>query len=120
MQARATRLVYDCKKLNYEKRLKYTGLISLSERRIRGDLIEVFKMLKGFSAVNYSTWFKLSGNSRTRGHCFKLVKARSKLDIRKNFFSQRVINAWNGLPSNVVEAESVNAFKNRYDKFRQV
>src|SRR5688572_32692297 len=58
VQARATRLVYDCKNLNYENRLKYTGLLSLSDRRVRGDLIEVFKMIKGFSAVNYSTWFK--------------------------------------------------------------
>lgn len=120
VQARATRLIYDCRKLNYENRLQYTGLISLSERRVRGDLIEVFKMLKGFSAVNYSKWFKLSGNNRTRGHCYKLVKTRSRLDIRKNFFSQRVINVWNSLPSEVVEAESVNAFKNRYDKFKQV
>ena len=71
-------------------------------------------------AVNYSKWFKLSGNNRTRGHCYKLVKTRSRLDIRKNFFSQRVINVWNSLPSEVVEAESVNAFKNRYDKFKQV
>lgn len=86
VQARATRLIYDCRKLNYENRLQYTGLISLSERRVRGDLIEVFKMLKGFSAVNYSKLFKLSGNNRTRGHCYKLVKTRSRLDIRKNFF----------------------------------
>jgi hypothetical protein len=53
----------------------------------------------------------------TRGHRFKLAKARSKLDIRKNFFSQRVVNSWNGLPESVVEADSVNNFKSRYDKY---
>ena len=67
VQARATRLINDCKNLSYENRLKYTGLTTLSERRIRGDMIEVFKILKGFSKVNYNTWFKLSVNSRTRG-----------------------------------------------------
>ena len=78
-------------------------------------MIEVFKILKGFSKVNYNKWFTLSVNSRTRGHSLKLAKSRSRLDIRKNFFSQRVVNEWNSLPCEVVEAESVNAFKNRYD-----
>ena len=116
----ATKLIKDCRNFSYEKRLKYTGLTTLSERRIRGDMIEVFKIRKGFSKVNYTTWFKLSDNNRTRGHSYKLVKSRSRLDIRRNFFSQRVINAWNSLPSEVVEAESVNTFKNRYDRFKQL
>ena len=60
VQTKATRLIYDCRKLNYENRLQYTGLISLSDRRVRGDLIKSVKMLRGFSAVNYSKWFKLS------------------------------------------------------------
>ena len=113
-------MINDCKNLSYENRLKCTGLTTLSERRIRGDMIEVFKILTGFSKVNYNTWFKSSINNRTRGHSYKLVKSRSRLDIRKNFFSQRVINAWNSLPSEVVEAESINAFKNRYDKSKKL
>jgi len=120
VQARATRLIKDCKGLSYENRLKVAGLTTLSERRIRGDLIEVFKILKGFSNVDYKTWFELSVDSRTRGHSYRLVKSRSRLDIRKNFFSQRVVNGWNSLPSEVVEAESVNAFKNRYDRYKLI
>ena len=53
---------------------------------------------------------------KTRGHKYKIVKKRSKLDIRKNFFSQRTVNKWNEPPPLVVEADSVNSFKNRYDK----
>ena len=120
VQARATRLVGGCKNMGYDDRLKFTGLTTLSERRVRGDLIEVFKILKGFSKVDYKTWFELSDNSRTRGHGYKLIKSRSRLDIRKHFFSQRVVNVWNSLPSEVVEAESVNAFKNRYDKYKHI
>ena len=119
VQARATRLINDCRNLSYEKRLKYTGLTTLSERRIRGDMIEVFKILKGFTKVNFNTWFKLSDNNRTRGHRYKLEKSRSRLDIRKHFFSQRVVNAWNKLPSEVVESESINTFKNKYDRCMQ-
>ena len=118
VQARATRLINDCKNLGHENRLKYTGLTTLVDRRTRGDLIEVFKILKGFSKVNYNTWFTLAVNNRTRGHSLKLTKSRSRLDIRNYFFSQRVVNAWNSLPCEVVEAESVNAFKNRYDRYR--
>ena len=49
-------------------------------------------------------------------HKLKIVKNRSRLNIRNNFFSQRVVNDWNALPVIVVESESVNSFKNNYDK----
>ena len=60
---------------------------------------------------------KLADHSRTRGHRFKITKVMSRLEIRRNFFSQRVVNKWNEFPQYVVEAESVNAFKNRLDKY---
>jgi len=59
----------------------------------------------------------MHGESKTRGHRYKLAKKRSRLDIRKHFFSQRIVNQWNNLPEAVVEASSVNSFKNKYDKF---
>lgn len=116
IQHRATKLIEECKGLSYEERLKVTGLSTLDERRTRGDLIEVFKLMKGFSKVDYSKFFTLAANKNTRGHDLKLKKNRSKLDIRKYFFSQRVVDKWNRLPQSVVDATSVNSFKNRYDK----
>ena len=71
--------------------------------------------------INYKTTFELSVNSRTRDHGYKLIKSRSRLDIRKTLV--RVVYAWNSLPSEVVEAEpaeSVNASKNRFDRHKQV
>jgi hypothetical protein len=117
VQHRATKMIEECKGLCYEDRLKATGLTTLEDRRERGDMIEVFKTLRGINKIDESSLFQLANNSRTRGHRFKLAKARSKLDIRKNFFSQRVVNSWNGLPESVVEADSVNNFKSRYDKY---
>jgi ribonuclease P/MRP protein subunit RPP40 len=117
VQHRATKMIEECKGLDYYHRLKVTGLMSLEERRIRGDMIEVFKTLKGLNKIDSNSLLKLANCSRTRGHKFKLVKFRSRLDIRKNFFSQRVATVWNNLPEVVVEADSVNSFKNRYDKF---
>ena len=115
VQRRATKMITECRGLSYENRLEVLGLISIEARQTRGDLIQVFKLIKGVDNVDYREFFQLAVNSRTRGHSFKICKVRSRLEIRKNFFSQRVVNEWNELPSYVVEAESVNAFKNRLD-----
>ena len=117
VQHRATKMIAEWQGLSYEDRLKVTHLTTLEDRRVRGDMIEVYKILRGVSRVNSGIWFQWSANSRTRGHRFKLAKFRSRLDIRKNFFSQRVVNIWNKLPEAVVEADSVNSFKNKYDRY---
>jgi len=63
-------------------------------------------------------FFHLSDNVHgLRGHSLKLSFNRSRLDLMKNFFSQRVISAWNSLPQYVVDATSVNSFKNRLDAY---
>ena len=60
-------------------------------------MIEAFKLLKGIAKLDYSVFFKLSGDSKVRGHTYKLVKNSFRLDVRKNFFSNRVLDAWNEL-----------------------
>ena len=89
----------------------------MEQRRARGDLIQTFKILKGIDKINAELFFDLNTTFRTRGHKYKLNKKRPKLEMRKHFFSQRVVNLWNQLPQHVVEADSVNNFKNRLDKF---
>jgi len=67
--------------------------------------------------IDYIQFFKLAENHYgVRGHEKKLTKDRSRLDTRKYFFSHRVVNGWNSLPAEVVNAESVNSFKNDYDR----
>src|SRR5579872_4976179 len=117
VQRRATKMITECKGQNYESRLQTLGLISIEKRQTRGDLIQVFKLIKGVDNVDYRELFQLADYSRTRGHSFKITKVRSRLEIRRNLFSQRVVNKWNELPQYVVEAESVNAFKNRLDGY---
>ena len=117
VQKRATRLIEGYREYDYETRLRKTGLMSLEKRRVRGDLIQVFKMLKGFDKMDSTKFFKLAGNGKTRGNSFKIKKTRSRSERRRNSFSQRVINSWNRLPQEVVNAESINCFKNRLDKY---
>ena len=117
VQRRATKLIGCLRNLPYEERLKILGLTSLELRRIRGDLIQVFKMVHGFDGLGFDDFFIFSNVTRTRGHRFKLKSKRSRLDVRKYFFSQRVVDEWNGLAESVVTSASVNSFKNSLDKF---
>jgi len=72
--------------LSYEDRLKDLGIWSLVERRNRADIIQVFKILKGFSAVGMYDLFDLSIVLFNRGHTLKLAKHRTNTDLRKYFF----------------------------------
>ena len=104
-------------KLSYEQRLQRLGLIKLEKRRTRGDLIQVYKLMTGIDNMDYKQFFEINHTGRTRGHRLKLVKKQTRLDIRKHFFSQRVVKHWNSLPNSVVDAPSLNSFKNRLDQF---
>jgi len=117
VQRRATKMIQGFRNLSYEERLKRLGLTTLEERRDRGDLIEIFRMFKGLSKLRPGVFFSLIEGGITRGHNYKINVNRCRLDLRKYFFSQRVINKWNRLPESVVNSDNVNMFKNKYDKF---
>ena len=117
VQHRATKMVKGLSKVPYEKRLKILGLSTLEQRRLRGDLIETYKILTGKERVNPEIFFTQAVTTgRLRGHHLKLFVPRCRTNVRKQFFSVRVVSQWNGLPATVVEAESVNSFKNRLDE----
>jgi len=118
---RATKMVQGMKKLSYECRLKQLHIMhSLEQRRIRGDLIETFKILKGKERINAPTFFQLTNNSKgLRGHDLKLFKPSCKTTARQKFFSICVVNEWNRLPADMISSPTVNTyFKNRLNKHR--
>ena len=77
----------------------------------------MFKIVNGYENVDRNMFFKLKEGSRTRRHKVALVKKQCRLDMRKFSFSQRVINEWNKLPNDCVNASSVSMFKNRIDRY---
>ena len=114
VQRRATKLVWGLKDLSYEERLERLKLFSLEERRLRGDLIQTFKLLTGKENVGYEILFNRSTN-HLRGHSFKLSKSQCNKLCRRRFFSQRVIDIWNSFSEFIVSAPSTNTFKKRID-----
>ena len=83
---------------------------------MRGDMLQTYKIINGIDRVDPKLFFEISAGSPTRGQHQKLVKKHARLGIRQSVHSQRVINDWNSLPTDVITSPSLNSFKSRLDK----
>lgn len=117
VQRRATKLVKGLRDVPYQERLKQLDLSSISERIKRGDMIETYKCITQKVNIEPRQFFDPSHNVRSRGHTLKVIKRKSRLQLRSHFFSNRTVNSWNMLPQEVVSARTTNEFKNKFDKY---
>jgi len=101
--------------MGYEERLKILDLTTLETRILRGDLIEVFKILKGYKNIDQEVFFDMS-QSNLRGHSLKLNKKRVRLDVAKCSFSNRAVNEWNILDEEIISGCSLAGFKRKLDR----
>ena len=106
--------------ISYHERLQTTKLYSLEQRKVRGDMIETFKILNGFEGKEKLKLFKTNPHQTEwgRGHSYKLYKPWlcKGLNCRSCFFSIRVILEWNNFPARVVESKTTNQFKGQLGK----
>ena len=114
VQRRFTRMIPGMRQLSYENRLRELKLPSLAYRRLRGDMIETFKIVTGKYNISNNP-FRIAQDRITRGHHLKLLKSRARIEKRKNSFFSRVINPWNNLPARVVLSANVKDFEKNLD-----
>jgi len=91
------------------------GLPSIELKRLHLDLIFGYKVVFGLVGVNADDFFEFNHAANTRGHAYKLFKSRSVNNIRQNFFAERIVNVWNGLPPSVSFA-SLSTFRRTIQK----
>ena len=135
VQRRATKIPKDCKYLNYDQRLQKFGLTRLKQRRTRGDLILMYKILRLNVPIVWTrkptTRADSHGNrpaSSLRGAGWHITRQsfsskqlnsfREAVNRRYNFFVNRVVPSWNNLPENIVNSKTLEQFKIELDKIR--
>ena len=117
VQRRATKLLLALKNLTYKNRLLILGLPTLEYRRVRADMVQMYKIFHDIDIVNKEKLFDMRTESVTRGNNMIFFKKRVKTEFRRCMFSQRVVNTWKSLPNDIINSPSINSFKNRLNKF---
>ena len=123
VQEQAVRMISGLTSTNYNDKLMELGIESLEVRRRKFDMVETYKIIHGFSKTPHNTWFRLVEDTdlrttRNRSYAKNIVPCRANLDARKHFFSLRVCNDWNDLPTEIKQATSITKFKQQYTEWR--
>ena len=116
VQMRALKMTSGMGGMSYEQQLHDLDLLSLQDRRTQFDLVQTFKIIHGIDKVNYSEWFEMVGQNpgrltRTTSDPLNILRKHSNNEVRRNFFSNRVVEKWNSLPAEVKRVKKVSTFK---------
>ena len=109
-------MISEIRNHSYHQRIRELDLISLVQRRLRGQLIEVFKYLNLFTTASARGLFDYDLNDRTRNNGAKLIVKHVNTSVAEHFYPTKIITTCNALPNEVVTSRTVNSFKNSLDK----
>ena len=123
IQMRAVNMISGLRGVTYKEKLQEIGLDSLEMRRLKADLLQTFKIVHKFDDVNHRLWFRLAGenirvNTRQAADSSKLKSNMTRLDIRKHFYSNRIVQAWNQLPSEIRNSGSIKEFRKKLNSYK--
>ena len=120
VQRKFTKHIKGLSNVPYEERLQKINLPSIEYRQLRGDMIQVYKIAHNYyDKASVESLFDFSTNKRLRGHNFKIVKTFTNKSKYHKFFTNRVVNRWNTLPTHIVNSKTINDFKNNFDKYNK-
>ena len=113
VQRRATKILPQLQNMPHTDRLKELGIQTLEYRQVRSDLIQVYKILNGIDAVEKEMLFPINNLNQhhTRGCKQRIFKTHNRLLVRKNPISKRIVDHWNSLPEDIVNAHNLNSLK---------
>ncbi len=115
VQRRAVGMVSGLAAKDYEERLRELGHITLEERRHQLDMQQVHRILVGKDKVKSETWFKMASDiervTRAAADPLNLRIPAPRLEVRKNFFSQRVPESWTKIPQDLKQATTAKALQ---------
>ena len=116
VQRRFTKRIGGLHSRSYPERLSACGLEPLELRRIKRDLVFVFKLMKNLVDLDFDDYFTYAVDRGLRGNCKKLYPKYARVNVVLNSFNYRVVNVWNSLPDFVVLSRSLNTFKSNLNK----
>ena len=116
VQRRATRMIPQLRHLTYDERLKVLKMDTLEKRRLRRDIIEMYKILNNLVDFNFDNHFQSNVNSSNRS-AGKLKKKSNTNNISKHRFCSRIVGAWNALPNTITDIKSLEGFIKKLDEF---
>jgi hypothetical protein len=115
VQRRFTKRLRGLACLPYKDRLQFLSAETLELRRLKQDLLTMFKIINGIIDIDVSQFFELNNYSQTRGHDLKLVKTINNNNARAFSFACRRTDCWNALPADTILATSITVFRNLLD-----
>ena len=122
VQKKAVNMVSGLASVDYEGKLSELKLESLIDRRSRADMVQTYKIVHGFDKLECSEMFTMINQglentrvTRLRADSLNIKPSRCNIDVRKNFFTQRIVNMWNSLPADLKRARNPDIFKRQFD-----
>ena len=117
IQRRFCNSIYSIRSLNYHDQLRSLKLYSLKARRLRYQLIFLFKVVRGFTDLKFEDFFEYAIARDTRSHSHSIVTKHSRNNYRRYFFTVDIINHWNHMFDDEVSADTINRFRNSVNRY---